>query len=135
MLSPSSNTADSLSLALDARLAIKALNVYRKDGISKEPLKKAIGDAVGSLRALKSGDSLFDNIASSSPYESYSQIQTLLEVQSQFADENLVERLEASLGEEDPSNRATSIDYAINFFAALENRALKKYNQSFGFGT
>jgi hypothetical protein len=134
MLSTLSDNTTSLSLALDARLAIKALNVYRKDGVSEDRLQKAIGDAIKSLNALSSGSSLFDNITSSSPYESYSQIQTLREVQSEFADDHLADKLAASLGHTDVATREKSVDFAINFFVALENRALRKYNQSFAGG-
>jgi hypothetical protein len=134
MLGTMSDNASSLSLALDARLAIKALNSYRKDGVSKGPLVKAIDDAISSLNALNSGASLFDNVADSSPYESYEQIQTLQEVQLQIADDRLAEKLAALLADEDQSRRERNVDFAITFFVALENRALKKYNQSFGLG-
>jgi hypothetical protein len=134
MISTMSDNANSLSLALDARLAIKALNVYRRAGVSEGILTKAISDAITSLNALKSGTFLFDNIASPSAYESYTQIQTLREVQSEISDEHLAEKLAASIEDADPTTRDQKVDFAINFFAALENRALKKYNQSFGFG-
>ena len=134
MLSTLSDNTSSLSLALDARIAIKALNVYRKDGVSEDRLQKAIGDAIASLNALSSGKALFDNITSSSPYESYSQIQTLREVQSEFADEHLAEKLASSIRSLDADTREKGVEIAINFFVALENRALRKYNQSFAGG-
>jgi len=134
MLGTLSDNTTSLSLALDARIAIKALNVYRKDGVSEGRLQKAISDAIASLNALSSGSSLFDNITNSTPYESYSQIQTLREVQSEFADEHLAEKLAASIGHVDATTREEGVNFAINFFVALENRALRKYNQSFAGG-
>lgn len=135
MLTATSDNTSALSLALDARIAIKALKVYRKSGTQGQGVQKAVNDAIESLRALSSGASLFDKISPSSPYETYSQIQTLREVETEFADEHLVDKLAASIEDASPADREQSIDYAINFFVALENRALRKYNQSFSYGT
>ena len=133
MLSTASDNTPSLSLALDARLAIKALNSYRANGERGTELRESISSAIASLNALRSGECLFDNIAVSSPYESYAQIETLREVQNQFADDQLPEKLGAALESTDMDVRERNIAVAIRFFTALEIRALKKYNQSFGY--
>jgi hypothetical protein len=124
MVETMTDNSASLSLALDARLAIKALKAYRKAGVSDARLTSAIKDAVASLNALNS---------EASPYEGYAQLQTLREVQSELSDDNLVQKLGASIDSSSGATRDQDVDYAITFFVSLENRALKKYNQSFGY--
>ncbi len=135
MQATTSDNTNSLSLALDARTAVKALNALRKGGEANEELKRALEDALTSLKALDSGSPLFANLSPSSAFENYEQIQTLQEVRSTFS-ENSVE-LEAKLSSVTNGNPAQvmdGIEFAIPFFSALEKRALQKFNRSYGFG-
>ena len=134
MLGTLNDNTNSLSLALDARKAVKALIAFRKDGVRDDRLKQALADAVASLDALNSGASLFANLSSASSYESYEQIRTVQEVQTALSDERLTEKLKRLIAEPMDERVQDNVQSAIHFFTAIENRALQKYNQSFGFG-
>jgi hypothetical protein len=135
MNSTQSDNTNSLSLALDARKAVKALVAFRKSGVRDEQLQLVLSDALASLHALNSGSSLYANLSSTSSYESYEQIQTVQEVQKAISDDRLTEKLEQLLRADRVEEQTQeSVQSAIHFFTAIENRALQKYNQSFGFG-
>ncbi len=131
MLATMSDNTNSLSLALDARAAVKALNALRKGGgEAGSQLQTAMADALISLRALNSGAPLYASLSPSSAFENYEQIQTLQEVRSAFPDEDVEAKLASATKEKDPQG----IAFAIEFFSALEKRALQKFNRSYGFG-
>ncbi len=129
-----SDTTNSLSLAVDARKAVKALVAFRRSGLRDEQLRQVLSDAVASLNALNAGTSLFANLSPASSYESYEQIRTVQEVQAAISDDKLTEKLQLLLGESAGEQIQESVQSAIRFFTAIENRALQKYNQSFGVG-
>jgi len=124
-----SDNSSSLSLAIDARMAIKALHELQRGGAASEALK-TVNDVVVSLRALSSGAPLFANL---SPFESYEQIRTLQEVGSEF-NEDVSAKLDLVAKQNDPEQQKQGIAFAIVFFTALERRARQKFNQSDGFG-
>jgi len=128
------DTTNSLCLALDARKAVKALVAFRRSGIRDEQLRQVLSDAVASLIALNSDTSLFANLSRASSYESYEQIRTVQEVQRAISDDRLTEKLQLLLADPAGEQIQESVQSAIHFFTAIENRALQKYNQSFGFG-
>lgn len=135
MLATMSDNTNSLSLALDARTAVKALNVLRKGGGEvRSELQTAMTDALVSLRALNSGAPLFAGLSPSSAFENYEQIQTLQEVESAFPGQDVEAKLALVTNERDPAQRQQGIAFAIEFFTALEKRALQKFNRSYGFG-
>ncbi|MGO9316481.1 MAG: hypothetical protein ACLPXT_12230 [Terracidiphilus sp.] len=134
MLATMSDNTNSLSLALDARTAVKALNALQKGGEVREELERAMSDAVTSLNALSSGTPLFAHLSSTSSFENYDQIQTLQEVQKAFPDVDLAGKLALVTNANDPDQRQQGIMFAIAFFSALEKRALQKFNRSYGFG-
>jgi len=123
----------SLSLAFDARKAVKALIALRRSGQRDEHLKHAVEDVIASLNALNTGSPLFAHLSDASPFQSYEQIQTLQEVQTALSDDRLTEKLRNVITEsgEVPNE---SVEFAIRFFTAVENRALQRYNQAFGVG-
>ena len=135
MLATMSDNSSSLSLALDARMAVKASYALQRQGggTANDVLKKAIEDVRISLDALSSGAPLFANLSQSSPFENYDQIQTLQEVRAAF-DGDVSAKLELVNKEDDSTQRQEGIDFAIVFFTALERRARQKFNQSYGFG-
>jgi hypothetical protein len=136
MLATSSDNSSSLSLALDARMAIKALYALQRQpgGAANGTLKKAIDDVRTSLSALSSGTPLFANLSQSSLFENYGQIETLQEVRSAFSQEDVGAKLEVVNQQDDPDQQKEGIEFAITFFTALERRARQKFNQSYGFG-
>jgi hypothetical protein len=129
-----SDNTNSLSLALAARKAVKALVTFRNSGVRDDRLREALADAIASLNALNVGASLFANLSNASSYESYEQIQTVQEVQRAISDDKLTEKLQLLLVEAAGESVQESVQSAIQFFTAIENRSLQKYNQSFGFG-
>ncbi len=124
------DNSSSLSLALDARMAIKALRAFQKGGKADDALMVAAADIATSLRALHSGGPLFANLSRSSSFESYDQIQTLKEVKSDFKED--VEAKLDLIANGNPDQQG--IEFAIDFFSALERRARQKFNRSSGFG-
>jgi hypothetical protein len=129
-----SDNSSSLSLAIEARMAIKALHELQRGGEAKESLRRAVEDVAVSLKALNNGDPLFANLSPTSPFESYEQFQTLREVQSAFSGDDVEAKLELATKSENPAQRQQGIVFAIAFFTALERRARQKFNQSSGFG-
>lgn len=136
MLATMNDNSSSLSLALDARMAVKALYALQRGGELNDASKKAMGDMVASvdtsLKALDSGTALFANLSQSS-FENYDQIQTLQEVRSDF-DVDVSAKLDLVTKQDDPIQQRQGIEFAILFFTALERRARQKFNQSYGFG-
>jgi len=129
-----SDNSNSLSLALDARMAVKALHALRPGEEANVALREAMGDVKISLNALNSGAALFANLSPSSSFESYDQIQTLQEVKSDFVDQDVEAKLDLVDKKDDPVQQKQGIDFAIIFFTALERRARQKFNRSYGFG-
>lgn len=129
-----SDNSSSLSLAIDARMAIKALHELQQGGEANESLRRAVEDVAVSLKALNTGAPLFANLSPFSPFESYDQFQTLQEVQAAFSGNDVEAKLELVTKSHDPVQRQQGIDFAIAFFTALERRARQKFNQSYGFG-
>jgi hypothetical protein len=136
MLATMSDNSSSLSLALGARIAIKALYELQKGGKANSELTKAMDDVTTSLKALSTpGAPLFAHLSSSSSFESFDQIQTLQEVKSTFPpEENVEEKLELAINAPNPELRQQGVEFAIVFFSALERRARQKFNQPTGFG-
>jgi len=128
-----SDNMNSLSLALDARKAVRALLAFKRDGVRDNQLRQVLSDAVVSLNALNTGASLFAHLSSTSSYESYDQIRTVQEAQTALSDDKLTEKLQLLLAEPEGRDVQANLHSAILFFTAIENRALQKYNQSFGF--
>ena len=128
-----SDNSSSLSLALDARMAVKALHALRPGEEANVALREAMGDVKTSLNALISGAPLFANLSPSSSFENYDQIQTLQEVRSAF-DVDVSAKLDLVTKEDDPVQQRQGIEFAIVFFTALERRARQKFNGSYGFG-
>ena len=120
----------SLSLAIDARKAVKALIASETSGVLDDQLRQVLADAVTSLNALSSGTPLYANLSKSSSFESYDQIRAVHEVQMAMSGEKLTERLQLLLAGSPGEHVQENMQFAIQFFTAIENRALQKYNQS-----
>lgn len=133
MLKTTGDTGSSLSLALSSRLAVKALMNLQDQAAPDAELKGVLNDVVLSLAAIKSGGPLFARLTSRSNFEDYAQMQTLAEVGSAFAD--VTRELQTILtSQKKTKKRERSIESAIEFFTALESRALQKYNQDANLG-
>ena len=132
MVNTTADSANYLSLALDARKAIKALLQFSEKGTESVELKEALNDTVESLRALSSGGSLFGRLHPQSPYQYHEQIKTLQEVQAAMKDDRLADKLSDLSSNSDRTQQGQNIRLAITFFSALENRALQRYRRSAG---
>jgi hypothetical protein len=135
MLKTVGDSASALSLALAARLAVKALSNLQAQPVPNNDLEATLQDVLASLDAIQTGGPLFAHLTPTSNFEHYGQIQTLAEVNSGFRDQHLSERLQSimTIGP-DEAERERNIDLAIEFFTALESRALQKYNQATNLG-
>ena len=132
MVSANTDRTNYLSLALDARMIIRALLEFSETGNETERLRDAINDTANSLRALTSGAPLFSHLHDHFPYQYYEQIKTLQEVNNAMHEENLADKLSAIISTADAEQRRPNLDLAIAFFSALENRALQRYSSSAG---
>ena len=73
----------------------------------------------------------FGHLTAPSSFDHYDQIQVLDDVRSAIGDDQLAEKLHSVViagGNE--TERQRNIDLAIDFFSALECRALRKYNEA-----
>ena len=129
MLLTSGERIHYLSLALDARKAIKALCKLVETGQANPELKRSIGDVVAYLNAVKGGGDLYAHLAGRSSFEHFEQIQTLDEVKNALNDERLTANLKSVLAAKNDKSRREGAKYAIGFFSKLEARALHHYNQ------
>jgi len=130
MFAKSGDYAGSLSLALGSRLAIKSLAASRDSTQLDARVQSTVIDVVTSLNAITTQGPLFQHLTAPSNFERYEQFELLAEVQSAFHDRNLVTRLSAILTDADTAERKKNIDLAIDFFTALESRALQRYNNA-----
>jgi hypothetical protein len=132
MVTTNTDRTNYLSLALDARMIIRALQEFSETGHETERLRDAIKDTADSLRALTSGAPLFSRLHDHFPYQYYEQIKTLQEVNKAMNEENLADKLSAIINATDAEERKPNLNLAIDFFSALENRALQRYSSSAG---
>jgi hypothetical protein len=113
-----------LSLALDARLAIKALRLKPLPGAAVPPLRESVRAALDSLKAISKGAELFAGLGELEPYEHFEQMYTLQQVWVSLKDSNLVAELQ-DLSSESPSPEARAA--GLRFFSEVERRALHYY--------
>jgi len=133
MIGRSGDPGDALSLALRARKAIKSLMAIESNApTNSEALQKAGQNIVDTLQAFRSNGLLFAYLTAPQSFcEKYEQIQILDEVRAEIGDESYGAKLiSATSPDSDPTARAANIDFAIEFFTAVESRALLKYNQA-----
>jgi hypothetical protein len=115
-----------LSLALDARLAIKALRQKSAPYTIAPQLRDSVKAALDSLKAINRGGELYARLGELEPYEHFEQMYTLREVAASLKDSNLVEELQALSESESPSQEARAA--ALKFFSEVERRALHYYS-------
>lgn len=120
-----------LSLALDARKIIDDLVVFVEEGRRPQDFQSRLQDAVESLRRASGERNIFAPLRNNLPLEHYEQIRTVEEVAA--APGKVIEDLSHILDETaDPETTRNSAFDAIDFFYALERRALHNYNQQTG---
>jgi hypothetical protein len=117
-----------LSLALDARRALKAIRVASSGDTDLAELRDAIRAATESLEALLTHPDLYSNHSPGKDY-GFEEIQTLREVFfTSFDPKALVRSLKSLISEESGRPAQEDFDSARKFFRALESRALHHYN-------
>jgi hypothetical protein len=119
-----------LSLALDARKIIDALILFVKETDTPR-METLVGKVLESLNASTDRERIFSSAQRRSLFGDYERMQTLEEVQREFPTENIGERLQELLRNDiDAQLRKKSAEQAIQFFCALEGRALERYTQA-----
>lgn len=130
MQSDSESRSRYLALALDARKVIDALLSYVETGNSSPQDLAALDDAVGSLESIKDGTQLSRQTHSHLAFDHYEQVTTLDQVRTGHDREQIIDDLlvikTAPAGQEPTRAAATR---AIQFFFAVESRALQYYNR------
>lgn len=130
MFAKSGDSTSSLSLALGSRLAIKTLVASRGQLHIDNQVRSTVLDVVASLNAISMQGPLFEHLTAPSNFERYEQFELLAETQSAFHDRDVKARLNAILTDTNTEERQNNIDLAIDFFTALESRALQRYNNA-----
>jgi hypothetical protein len=119
-----------LSLALDARKVIDALILFVKETDTPR-METLVGKVLESLNASTDRERIFSSAQRRSLFGDYERMQTLEEVKREFPTENIGERLQELLRNDvDAQLRKKSAEQAIQFFCALEGRALERYTQA-----
>jgi len=115
-----------LSLALDARLAIKALRQTLPSETTAAELRESVRAALDSLKAASRGGAVYAGLGDLEPYENFEQIYMLQEVASSVDSTSLMQQLQGLLetGKATPEAKTT----ALKFFAEVERRALHYYS-------
>jgi hypothetical protein len=113
-----------LSLAMDARLAIKALRQKPAPGASL--LGESVRAALDSLRAISGGGDLYAGLGGIEPYEHFEQMYTLQQVWVSLKDSSKLLQDLQELSSESPSPEARAA--ALRFFSEVERRALHYYS-------
>jgi hypothetical protein len=113
-----------LTLALDARLAIKALRQKSSPGAEAPQLRESVRAALDSLKAISRGGELYAQLGELRPYEHFEQMYTLKQVSMSLQDSNWVKELQ-DLSSESPSVQAKAA--GLRFFSEVERRALHHY--------
>ena len=114
-----------LSLALDARLAIKALRQGSASGLQTE-VRESVKAALDSLKAISRGGELYAQLGELRPYQHFEQMCTLQEVFEPLRSSNLLDELQSVFDSESPSRQAKAS--ALKFFYEVERRALHYYS-------
>jgi hypothetical protein len=122
-----------LSLALASRTLINSLLRYVEQGHADDQLQPALNDVAESLRASNDTKNLFGPVPTESPFRNYEQILILDEAKKALNLSNIEEKLSRALtnsAERDVCRR--DVSETVEFFYALENRALNHYNRQIG---
>lgn len=130
MLAESNVRSRYLSLALDARKIIDVLVLYVKK--ADNPLQAALlGKVVDSLNTLGDRERLFSSADRTSLFGDYERMRTLGEVKDSFPQHDIARQLADVLRTDlAPDERKRNAEQAIQFFCALEGRALERYTQA-----
>lgn len=117
-----------LSLALDARLAIKALRQKSPTDLTATELRSSVSAALDSLKAITRGGEVYAQLGDLKPYEHVEQMYTLHEAWETLKDSNLVEELQNVFESQVPTPEARAT--ALKFFSEVERRALHYYRDA-----
>src|SRR5271169_283831 len=115
-----------LSLALQARSAIKRLRLLLPPNEPTPQLKSALQAALNSLSDTKPHEDLCSKLYDEGGFNRFEQIQTVEEVIRVLDDPNLRDGIEHIL--KGPEYTNEDVRATIGFFSAVENRALYHYD-------
>ena len=115
-----------LSLALQARSAIKRLRLLLPPSEPTPELKTALQAALNSLSDTKPTEGLCSQLYDEAGFNRFEQIQTVEEVIRVLDDPNLKHGIEHIL--KGPEYTNEDVRATIGFFSAIENRALYHYD-------
>jgi hypothetical protein len=122
-----------LSLALASRTLINSLLQYVEQGRADDQLQPALNDVAESLRASSDTKSLFGPVPTESPFRNYEQVLILDEAKKALNLGNIEEKLSQALTNSPERDvRRRDVTETVEFFYALENRALHHYNRQIG---
>jgi len=130
MQSESETRSRYLALALDARKIVDVLMAYLDTGSRNQQLSSAVAEAVESLRSIRDGSELSQPARSHLAFDHYEQIATLDQIRPRKDREQLIEDLlTIESGSAEPAEISVCAQRTIQFFFAVETRALQYYNR------
>ena len=115
-----------LSLALQARSAIKRLKLLLPPSEPTLELKSALQAALNLLSDTRPQEGLYSKLYDEAGFNRFEQIQTVEEVIRVLDDPNLKDRIERILKGQQYTDE--DVRTTIGFFSAVENRALYHYD-------
>jgi len=115
-----------LSLALQARSAMKRLRLLSPASALEPELKSALQAVLNSLTSQKPQEGLYSRLYDEAGFNRFEEIQTVEEVIHVLDDPKLKDRIELILGGEKYTGE--DVRTVIGFFSAVENRALYHYD-------
>jgi len=104
----------------------------KSEGVADDQLRRALEDVVESLNATNDQTNLFGAPPKDSSFSHYEQVSALEEVMAALKDKDIVRHLSHLLVVADQEEREHDINEAVEFFFALESRALHHYNRQIG---
>jgi hypothetical protein len=128
------STADSeirsryLALALDARRILDALVPFAESRQRSDTLDSAVGDAIDALTSVTEGTGA-NVVHSNLAFDEYEQVLTLDEIKNQEERRTVISDLRLVLAPDGGDAQLAAAIRVLEFFFAVESRALQYYNR------
>jgi hypothetical protein len=117
-----------LALALDARRILDVLVPFVESGERNDSLDSAIKEAIVALNSVAEG-AVVGTVHSNLAFDEYEQVLTIDEIKNQEDRKTVVRDLERITGLQDSEAQRQAALRVLEFFFAVESRALQYYNR------
>jgi hypothetical protein len=119
-----------LALALDARKVLDVLIAFLETGQSTEQLNASVEDAIHALESVaRPGIVTTGGVHSHLAFDDYEQAKTLDEIRTEDERRKIIEDLQGIGAGTSPGERQAAALRVLEFFFAVESRALQYYTE------